>query len=193
MRIVRRLRSWVTRCGAASVDRVAERLRALLDGGYRVDRRPQVGEHQALRACASRAASPACRAERWIGAGMSSCRYVASESTRSAPGAERLDAPLGAGVGGVDQPLAVVRDLDRERGRRVVGAREAQVDVADRRACRRRRRRASRTCRPSRRPATSSSFSSPSGAYTGRPRARGRSVAARAGRRCRRSGRGGRG
>ena len=44
----------------------------------------------AARAC-SRAASPACRAERWIGARMSSCRYVASESTRSAPGTERRD------------------------------------------------------------------------------------------------------
>ena len=55
---------------------------------------------------------------------MLASRYVASDSTTSAPGVERAHRPVGPGVGGVDQAPPVVGGLDRVGGRRVVGARE---------------------------------------------------------------------
>ena len=87
---------------------------------------------------ASRAAAPASLAERWIAAGFLPCRYVASDSTRSAPGANAPTVHPGPVSACRRGASAVDGDLDRVGGRRVVGAREAQ-----------RRRRRSRRARSS--------------------------------------------
>ena len=71
--------------GCGEGDGLAERVGALLDDAVRVEAGPQVGQHEAQRAAPRAAPRPASRADRWMGAGLSSSRYVASDSTRSAP------------------------------------------------------------------------------------------------------------
>ena len=150
-------------------DRLAERLGALLDRRFRVDVGQRWVSIEPLRA-APRA--PPRRPAAPRGGSAPGCRRAGTWPPRARgrrPGRTRRRSSPGR-----------CRRCRRAACRRArastayVGGgwsvrENRSVDVADRRRCRRRRPRASRTCRPSRRRATARNFSSPSGAYTGRP------------------------
>ncbi len=150
----------VTRPCGRQGDAGAERLGALLDGRDLVDHRPEVGEDQALRRRLPRRLAGLLG--RQVDRGGDVVVQVGGlRQHEVGAGGERAHRPLGTGVGGVDHAPPFVGGLDRVRGRRVVGAAEAQVDVADGGGVAVAHARASRRCRPSRTPGTGGTSPAP--------------------------------